>query len=291
MKFEGELPRRRYTLVSQPEPATTQRNAVVALYALAGKEPETEEMPDDPVIEPAVTPEPSPAPAASATKTAPAPAPALTPIAAPAPAAEPPADAPTANKPSEKPDKPAARKVRMTPEQAEWFLSDPECMALYLRFGAEAYGKTREEKDTLKSQGTDWLAHKPEDWTNPFTKEWTQPQYGAYFWYGVCRWRAAHGIALTFPSWGRLMGEVRNLLKTTTPWQAYLHLRRVVENFDVIRFLIGRLGEGFVLDEGSLNHPLVKQKSLLIDGHGQPWLEDQIERMRSGQAPDNFSEE
>jgi hypothetical protein len=167
----------------------------------------------------------------------------------------------------------------LTPEMREWFLSSPDNLSAYLRFGVAAHGLTAEQWQGLPSQATDWLAHKPADPGNPFTKHWSIPQFAAYYWDGASRWRAKNNHQLTFPNWGRLTGEVKNLVKTTTPFQAYAHLFRVVHHFDLIRFLIGRLGPSLMLDEASPNHALVKQQAHHLAQQGDPWVAEQYERM------------
>lgn len=165
----------------------------------------------------------------------------------------------------------------------EWFLASPDNLAAYLRFGAAAHGLTPEQWGGLPSQPTDWLLHKPADPHVPFTKVWTIPQYAAYYWDGVSRWRGQHNYQLTFPNWGRLTGEVKNLVKSTTPFQAFCHLYRVIHHFDLIRFLIGRIGLSLMLDESSAFHSLVTQQAHRLAQQGDAWMQEQYERMAEAQ--------
>jgi hypothetical protein len=163
----------------------------------------------------------------------------------------------------------------MSPEMAEWFLSSSERMNAYLRFGQPAYGKKPEELIGLASEGTDWLSHGPADPVYPFHKAWTHNKFMGYYWSGVCKWRAANGYPLNLPRWGRLSGDISNLLKTTTAYDAFTNIWITINHFALIQFLIGKIAEGMVLDETTLSHSLVRQQVLNIRKHGQQWMDEQ----------------
>ena len=178
--------------------------------------------------------------------------------------------------PKPEPEKPKAKKT-MTPAAAAWFLESPDHIEAYLRFGGDAYGKTLEEIQGMPSEGTDWLSHKPADLIYPFEKNWTIPQFMGFFWSGVSRWRAENQYPLTFPQFSRMAGDVRNLLKSTTPFDAFSHIWIVIYHFDLIRHLLGRIGQNMVLDETSLSHSLIKQQVLVIRQRGQDWIAHEYE--------------
>lgn len=175
-------------------------------------------------------------------------------------------------------------KSGMSPEVTAFVLKTPENMDAYLRFGAGAFGKTSEQIALMPSEGTDWLSHKPADLVYPFKKNWTIPQFMGFFWSGVSRWRAENEYPLTLPQWQRLAGDVRNLLKTTTPFDAFSHIWIVIYHFDLIRHLLGRIGQNMVLDETSLSHSLIKQQILVIRQRGQDWIAHQYELMNANLA-------
>ncbi|MEI8196789.1 MAG: hypothetical protein WCI73_12895, partial [Phycisphaerae bacterium] len=160
-----------------------------------------------------------------------------------------------------------------------------ENMDLYIRFGIGAYGKTRQEAEqTLKASANDWLSHKPADEVHPWEKTWSHNQYMGYYWHGVCKWRAACGIPLTFPVWSRLAGDIRNLLAKTAPNQAYSNIFYVINYFNLIRFRVGgRVGESLMLDEASLTNSLINAQILHLSSHGREWLDSEIERMNNPQ--------
>jgi len=190
------------------------------------------------------------------------------PVAPPTPAGETP-------KVKEKP-----KPTRLDPYYAQWFLASPDNMALYLRFGVEAFEKPRADAEaTLKSKGTDWLEFKPANETYPYDQKWNHNHFMGYFWQGVCRWRAAHNIPLTFPQWGRLAGDIKNLLATMTPSQANQYVFCVITYFDLVRFRAGKIGESLILDEASLNHKIIRDQILLIISHGEHWLQEEYAKM------------
>ena len=191
---------------------------------------------------------------------------------------------------------PTEKKKKLDPVVAEWFLAKPENMDLYLRFGTDAYGKTQAECEAnLKPSATDWLAFKLPAFNTwpaetqaqyllyPFPKEeegkWTHNHFMGYFWQGVCKWRAKHGIPLTFPRWSRLAGEIRNLLATTTPYNAYTFIYFTLEHFDLIRFQAGKIGSSLILDEAALNHKIIRDHMLIIASYGHPKLLEEYEKM------------
>lgn len=165
-----------------------------------------------------------------------------------------------------------AKTKRISPEVKAWCVASPANMTLYIRFGAAAYQKTLEECEaTLKPSSTDWLVFKPADLNYPFfdNGSWKASHYMGYFWHHVCLWRAQRNIPLTMPQWSRLAGAVANLQRTMIPYQAFLVVWRVAVWFDVIRMRLGRLGDNMMLDEASLDHRLVKEQALLLEGLSQ----------------------
>jgi len=152
-------------------------------------------------------------------------------------------------KPSSSPTSPAESDVKnraskLTPEKMAWFLERPEQMDLYIRFGSDACGRSREECEaTLRRSRTDWLIFKPANELYPFTKEWNDPHHAGYYWHGVCRWRARKGINLTIPQWGRLLGEITKLTRAMTSAQAHLYIFNAIHNFELVQYRIGRIGE------------------------------------------------
>ena len=74
-----------------------------------------------------------------------------------------------------------------------------------------------------------------------------------------------------------MAGDVRNLLKSTTPFDAFSHIWIVIYHFDLIRHLLGRIGQNMVLDETSLSHSLIKQQVLVIRQRGQDWIAHEYE--------------
>ena len=177
------------------------------------------------------------------------------------------------------------KKSVMTQEMYAWFLASPDRVEAWLRFGSGAYLKTPEEMQGMPSQPTDWLALNPADRLYPYHKDWTFKHFLGYFWSGVCDWRASHGCPLTFPNWGRLSGDLRNFLKTTTHNEAFTHVWIVANYFDLIKWQIGRIGQDMILDETALSHSLIRQKAMAIRQHGQEWLDAQMDLMHQGQNP------
>lgn len=206
------------------------------------------------------------------------------------PKAQPPPDAPQAAPAAEA--KP--RQPRLTDDAKAWFIASPENMDLYLRFGAAACGKTPAEcEGVLPPGGTDWLAFKPAprsdtDLLFPFDPRWKPTHHMGYFWHGVCRWRAAHGLELLFPQWDRLAGEVKKALATSTSFNVFSRVYTIIHHFDLIRWRIGRIGEDLTLNEIALNHKLVVEHAMLMASKvSEPgWVEEQYERMKNNQTPE-----
>lgn len=171
------------------------------------------------------------------------------------------------------------RRAWMSPEQMAWCLASPENVDLYLRFGADAFGRARLECEggALASMPEDWLAFGPDDEVHPFSNDWGASHHAGYYWHGVCRWRANAGINLTLPQWRRLDEEIRKLLTTMTSWQVHLYIFNLVNYFELVQFRIGNLGKSLVLDETTLGHALVRQE-LLAFGDGD-WVAAEYARM------------
>ena len=176
------------------------------------------------------------------------------------------------------------RASKLTPEKMAWFLERPEQMDLYIRFGSDACGRSREECEaTLRRSRTDWLIFKPANELYPFTKDWNDPHHAGYYWHGVCRWRARKGINLTIPQWGRLLGEITKLTRAMTSAQAHLYIFNAIHNFELVQYRIGRIGEQLILDETTLGHSLVRQELTTIISHGNAWITAEYERMAAAQ--------
>ena len=203
----------------------------------------------------------------------------------------PPPAADTPNTPA-----PARKKKKMDSVVAEWFLANPENMDLYLRFDVNAYGKTQAECEAnLKPSNTDWQAFRLPAFSTwpaetqasyllyPYPKPeegtWTHNHFMGYFWQGVCRWRVKHNIPITFPRWDRLAGEIKNLLATMTPHQAYTFIYFTMEHFDLIRFKIGKIGSSLILDEAALTHKLIRDQMMIIASLGDHAVAQEYEKM------------
>ena len=238
----------------------------------------------------AESPAPNPQPADPADEAAPAPAPAADPVVAPTPKPTPAAKPAPAAKPPAK-----AAKPKLTDEAKTWFVSHPDQMDLYLRFGAGAAGKSQAQcEQTLKPGNTDWLMfvpqpRGPQDVQFPFREGWQATHLMGYYWSGVNHWRARKGMELAFPQWDRLAGEIKKALATGTVFQAYSRIYTVIQHFDLIRWRIGKLGEDLMLDEVTLNHRLVMQQSAQLIARtgpeGEQWMYDQYHRMNQNLPP------
>jgi len=171
----------------------------------------------------------------------------------------------------------------LTAESRTWFLQSADRMTLYLRYGAGAFGKTAEEAVLLPSQPNDWLKHQPANPLMPYDKSWTANQFIAYFWDGVCRWRDAHHVALSFPNWGRLAKAFDILLKSCTHGATFRHTWRVINDFDLICAMMGNAGIGMALNEGTISHALVAQQIQACERHGEDWTMAQRHRVAAGQ--------
>jgi hypothetical protein len=177
---------------------------------------------------------------------------------------------------------------KVTSEMIPWFVASPENMDVYLRFGAPGYGKTvaQCEAEGLRSSATDWLAFGPENPKLPYSDRWTGASFMGYFWQGAMRWRAQNNVPLTMPAFGRFAGAVKSLIETSGPAQAYSMIFTIIHHFDLIRFYTGNIGQGLIMDEGTLAHGLVKQNALQIamNGSGEggrEWLQEAYARMDS----------
>lgn len=185
-------------------------------------------------------------------------------------------------------------KAKLTEEAKTWFVSSPDNMDLYLRFGAGAAGKQQAEcEQTLQPINTDWLQFKPQprseqDIMFPFDPQWQGTHMMGYYWSGVNRWRAKKGMELAFPQWNRLAGEIKKALATGTSFQVYSRIYTVINHFDLIRWRIGKLGDDLMLDEVTLNHRLVAQQSAMLMARtgpeGHHWMSEQYSRMSNGSA-------
>lgn len=188
--------------------------------------------------------------------------------------------------PEEVPEAPKPKTVKFTPEVSAWFLTQPDRMDLYLRFGLEAFGKTAEEcAANLKPSGTDWQQF-TSDPVRVFNADlWKTSHYMGYYWHWVCKWRAFYNIELTFPQWNRLAGEISNLLKTMSPRQAYEYIYVVGNHFDLIKFRAGKIGAGFLMSENSLGHGVIKQQALYLNSLNNEQWAAEYERMRNPPTP------
>jgi hypothetical protein len=195
------------------------------------------------------------------------------------------------------PAEPAAKRARgeskpkakqgLNDEHRTWILTSADNLDVYLRFGQAAIGKTMAECVTsgLPSAGVDWLAFGQSSHEDCYSPQWKVNQFAAYYWHLVGRHREKMGIPLSLPQWGRLTGELKNLLATTTHFNAYQHLYLLGNHFDLIQFQMGNFGQGKVLCESSINDQSIRQKVTLIITHGTQWLQAEYDRMAAATRP------
>ena len=180
------------------------------------------------------------------------------------------------------------REVKLSDKSRNWFRKSAANMSLYLRFGAAAYGaETPEQIAALTSTPMDWLKHNPVDLVNPLDREngWTVQQFAGYYWAGVCQWREANKVPVTFPRMSRLFGEMKNFMNLAGADNAYKHIWRLVRFFDFLRYLVGKIGQDMTLNETSFNHMLLQQASTRIESRGMEWANMQAQRMAAGKPP------
>lgn len=178
----------------------------------------------------------------------------------------------------------AALQRKLGPEEMTWFLANAARVRQYLRFGMPGFGKAPEECTDLESTAMDFLAFKPASPDYPFDNAWKDGNFMGFYWDGVCRWREGKGLPLSLPSWGRLGGEIRNLLKTQTPMQTYGVIWMIINYFDLIRFRVGRIGEGWMLDESTLSNHLVRQHAMTLVSFSREALQAELDRMSESQT-------
>ncbi|MCL2646040.1 MAG: helix-turn-helix domain-containing protein [Phycisphaerales bacterium] len=172
-------------------------------------------------------------------------------------------------------------KAELTNEAKDWFTASADNMELFIRFGAAAYGKTPDEciAAKLPSTDTDWLAFNSADPDYPYDPQWTPDHLMGYFWQGVCRWRSQNGVMLEFPQQAKLAANIKSLCSGMTVQQAYVYIFFLIHHFPLIRFLIGgQMGEGIILNAGSLTHPTIRDKVLMLRDRGDQWRQEQYER-------------
>jgi hypothetical protein len=174
-------------------------------------------------------------------------------------------------------------KTGLSDDQRSWILASADNLDVYLRFGQAGIGKSMAECVTtgLKSAGIDWLAFGQANHDEPYIAEWKANHFAAYYWHMVSRHREKANIPLALPQWGRLAGEIKNLLQTTTHFNAYQHLYLLGNHFDLIQFQLGTFGQGKVLCESSINDKSIGQRIALIIQHGTAWLQAEYDRMHA----------
>ena len=201
--------------------------------------------------------------------------------------------APQAAQPAPAAPKGKRTKVSMTDAQKAWFLASSQNIDLHIRYGVEAYGKTRTEcNGYLKSSPMDWLADvhdTPKDWSEafPFQDWWTVNHFMGFYWHLVCKYRPGMGIPLSLPDWGRIGKIVRTQLDTTTGETLCQRMILCCQQFPLICWNIGRIGEGLSLDETSLGHSLVSQNvtRILTEHLKDPtWIHGEYARMAADKA-------
>lgn len=158
-----------------------------------------------------------------------------------------------------------------------------EAMTRYLRFGAEGIGN---ERTDLKSSSTDWRkCYEGQLGTgNPHIEQWNAPMLAGFYWFQVS-WDRTNQFdpprSLTLPSFGRLIGDCKNLLKRMTVQQAHRTVQDVVGHWDLICFLIGdKIGRNIEMNETTLSHSLVMEQVRLIQERGQTWVEEKTAEMQ-----------
>lgn len=153
-------------------------------------------------------------------------------------------------------------------------------MEAYFRFGPEGYGKTVAECEAarLPSAARDYLQHSTKD--QPFHSEWTTQHFAAWFWVEVSKWRESKGVSITAPKFGRLCKHVQQIGETRgDAYNVYCHLWVIIRHFDLIKFRLGNMAIGWVLDESALSNPYVSREVLSLFALGDQGINDEYGRM------------
>jgi hypothetical protein len=196
-------------------------------------------------------------------------APASAPAADPVPAADPipaaPAETP-AKAPAVAPDSSGAPKATSTapastkrPSEAR---SKTKRQPLTDERKAEICSSAKAMESYLLEGPMNWRR-----WLKPDVKElaeragvvnWTAQTFAGFWWWRVSQSRERYNQPIALPDFGRLLKEITRAMERMTSAQLLDYLDTLLDNWHLVRFLIGDIGYGLVLNETVFNHSLVK---------------------------------
>jgi DNA-binding MarR family transcriptional regulator len=180
--------------------------------------------------------------------------------------------------------------TELTDEQKKLLTSDNPAdivhMRHYLRFGAAGVGVT--DTAGLKSTQMDWQNHEGFSKDDMKLDKWTAQQFAGYYWILVMWYRLecdTHRKPMYLPpTFGRLIKDIKNLMRVRTNQQVYDRIRAVVRGWPVICAMAGRIGQTLELRHDTLSNPIVEEKLNLIMSYSDEWFEAQLDRVLAGKS-------
>lgn len=188
------------------------------------------------------------APAVNSGDSAPASAPASTST----PAA--PTPSPTTQRKSVK--RAGRQKEPHTDEDKALICASANNMQVWLCYGMAGF-KVKEGESWPPHESTSWRVHLSADGNLDF-QNWTAPQVAAYFWAHVSDYRQNHGIPITIPMMGKLIGHIKTLDRTMTRKALFKYIDDMYENFDLVKADSGNFGSKLMFDEDTLLNKCVR---------------------------------
>jgi Helix-turn-helix domain len=159
--------------------------------------------------------------------------------------------------------KPAkAKREQLTAADIQIICSSKENIEHWLLFGKE---KVFHPDRELPPSSLNWRVRIKDAAANPATAEstgaddWKIPNFVGFFWHRVTAWRASRGIQLGLPATEKLCGMMTSLQRSLGGnWHLLLYIHELTSNFEKYCAMVGKIMDGALLDESTLNHSLIR---------------------------------
>lgn len=103
--------------------------------------------------------------------------------------------------------------------------------------------------------------------------DWTTLQWQGFYWNAVCYIRSLNNQPLNLPHYGKLGTNIKATLNQFPKERVYTMIMNLLKDFPVVRHQMGKIGEGLMLDETSLNHAVIKKVLLSLPPSVSPEME------------------
>lgn len=196
------------------------------------------------------------------------------------------------------PPAPAFPPEQISPDEIVKINASSKSMYAYLNWG-RPYFINNSSKGLPYTQ-TSWLQHCTRDAegkvTEPNVTQWKAPQFAGFFWWRVCVWRemTRPNTVMTNPwlagSAGKMLKRMKTLLDGWGHARLLKFIQTLCDNFTLVKFQLGRMGDHMELDDNALQHSYVKTiVDRLVDLTRDELLEEYAEMNRKIELREKMS--